>query len=262
MDGAGMRERMLAGETVFGLGVRLSRTGEIALVAKAAGFDWLFVDMEHNALSIDTAAQICLAAQAAGLPALVRIPGDDPLTASRLLDGGAAGIVVPHVDRPEQIAPVIERCRFPPKGRRSIGGPLPQLHYASLPAAEQMAKADAKTLIVAMIESPEAVAAAGDIAALPGVDALLFGSNDLALEMGIPGRLDDPRLETAYREVIAAARAHDKPVGLGGIYTAELLARYLPLGFRFALLGSDLALVLGGGRERVATARRIVEGRA
>lgn len=260
MDGAGLRERMRSGETVFGLGVRLARTGEIALVAKAAGFDWLFVDMEHNALSIDTAAQICLAAQAAGLPALVRIPGDDPLTAARLLDGGAAGIVVPHVDSPEQIAPVIARCRFPPKGRRSIGGPLPQLHYAALPAAEHMAKADARTLIVAMIESPEAVARAGDIAALEGVDALLFGSNDLALEMGIPGRLDAPEIELAYREVIAAARGHDKLVGLGGVYTAELLERYLPLGFRFALLGSDLALLLAGGRERVATARRIVEG--
>ncbi len=215
--------------------------------------------MEHNALSIDTAAQICLAAQAAGLPALVRIPGDDPSTAARLLDGGAAGIVVPHVDTPEQIAPIVERCRFPPRGRRSIGGPLPQLHYAALPAAEHMAKADARTLLVAMIESPKAVANAGAIAALAGVDALLFGSNDLALEMGIPGRLDDPRIETAYREVIAAARAHDKLVGLGGVYTAELLERYLPLGFRFALLGSDLALVLAGGRERVATARRIVE---
>ncbi len=254
-----MRERMQSGETVFGLGVRLARTGEIALLAKAAGFDWLFVDMEHNALSIDTAAQICLAAQAAGLPALVRIPGDDPSTAARLLDGGAAGIVVPHVDTPEQIAPIVERCRFPPRGRRSIGGPLPQLHYAALPAAEHMAKADARTLLVAMIESPKAVANAGAIAALAGVDALLFGSNDLALEMGIPGRLDDPRIETAYREVIAAARAHDKLVGLGGVYTAELLERYLPLGFRFALLGSDLALVLAGGRERVATARRIVE---
>lgn len=255
-----MRERMQSGETVFGLGVRLARSGEIALLAKTAGFDWLFVDMEHNALSIDTAAQICLAAQAAGLPALVRIPGDDPLTAARLLDGGAAGIVVPHVDTPEQIAPVVERCRFPPRGRRSIGGPLPQLHYAALPAAEHMAKADARTLIVAMIESPKAVANAGDIAAVAGVDALLFGSNDLALEMGIPGRLDDPRIEAAYREVIAAARAHDKLVGLGGVYTAELLERYLPLGFRFALLGSDLALVLAGARERVATARRIVEG--
>lgn len=259
MDGATMRERMQAGETVFGLGVRLARSGEIALVAKAMGFDWLFVDMEHNALSIDTAAQICLAAQAAGLPALVRIPGDDPLTAARLLDGGAAGIVVPHVDTAEQIAPVIERCRFPPRGRRSIGGPLPQLHYAALPAAEHMARADARTLLVAMIESPTAVAHAGEIAALPGVDALLFGSNDLALEMGIPGRLDDPQLEMAYREVIAAARGRGKVVGLGGVYTPELLERYLPLGFRFALLGSDLALMLSGGRERVATARRIVE---
>lgn len=260
MDAAGLRARMESGETVFGLGVRLARTGEIALLAKAAGFDWLFVDMEHNALSIDTAAQICLVAQAAGLPALVRIPGDDPLTAARLLDGGAAGIVVPHVDSPEQIAPVVERCRFPPRGRRSIGGPLPQLHYAALPAAEHMQKVDARTLIVAMIESPEAVANAGDIAALAGVDALLFGSNDLALEMGIPGRLDDPRIEAAYRAVIAAAHGHGKLVGLGGVYTAELLERYLPLGFRFALLGSDLALLLAGARERVATARRIVEG--
>ncbi len=257
MDGAAFRERMRAGETLLGLGVRLARTGEIALVARAAGFDWLFVDMEHNALSIDTAAQICLAAQAAGLPALVRLPGDDPSTASRLLDGGATGIVVPHVDGPDQIAPVIARCRFPPRGRRSIGGPVPQLGYAALPAAEHMARADERTLVVAMIESPAAVEAAAAIAALPGVDALLFGSNDLALEMGIPGRLDDPRLEAAYRSVIEAAGAHGKPVGLGGVYTADLLARYLPMGFRFALLGSDLALVLGGGRERVATARRL-----
>ncbi len=260
MDGAGMRARMAAGETLFGLGVRLARSGEIALLAKAAGFDWLFVDMEHNALSIDTAAQICLAAQAAGLPALVRIPGADPLTAARLLDGGAAGIVVPHVDTVEQIRPIVEHCRFPPRGRRSIGGPLPQLRYASLPAAQHMAEADARTLLVAMIESPSGIENAGAIASLDGVDALLFGSNDLALELGIPGRLDDPRLEMAYREVIAAARAQGKVVGLGGVYTAELLERYLPLGFRFALLGSDLALVLAGGRERVATARRIVEG--
>lgn len=260
MDGAAFRERMRAGETLFGLGVRLARTAEIAVLARALGFDWLFVDLEHNALSIDTAAQICLAAQAAGPPALVRIPGDDPLTASRLLDGGATGIVVPHVDTPEQIAPVLARCRFAPHGRRSIGGPLPQLGYAALPAEEHMARADAGTLIVAMIESPHAVANAGALAALDGVDALLMGSNDLALEMGIPGRLDDPRLEAAYRQVIAAAGTHGKPVGLGGVYTAELLERYLPLGFRFALLGSDLALVLAGGRERLARARAIARG--
>ncbi|MDW8370225.1 MAG: aldolase/citrate lyase family protein [Geminicoccaceae bacterium] len=260
MDAAEMRERMRAGETLFGLGVRLSRSGEIAAVAKACGIDWLFVDMEHNPLSIDTAAQICLAAQAAGLPALVRIPGDDPLAAARLLDGGAAGIVVPHVDTAEQIRPVLDRCRFQPRGKRSIGGPLPQLGYAQLPAALHMAEADAQTLLVAMIESPKAVANAGAIAALDGVDALLIGTNDLALELGIAGELGHPRIEVAYRAVLEAASAAGKPVGLGGVYTADLLGRYLPLGFRFVLLGNDLAILLAGVRERLATARRIVAG--
>lgn len=260
MAGRWMRERMAAGELLFGLGVRLARSSEIVAVAKACGIDWLFVDMEHNALSIDRAAEMALAAGTAGLPALVRIPGDDPSTAARLLDGGAAGIVVPHVDTPEQIRAVLDRCRFPPVGRRSIGGPLPQLGYAQLPAREHIARAEAETFLVAMIESPAAVANAGAIAALDGVDALLIGTNDLALELGIPGELGHPRIEEAYRAVLEAAAAAGKPVGLGGVYGAELLRRYLPLGFRFVLLGNDLALVLAGARERVAAARRIVEG--
>lgn len=258
MGGSGFKERMAAGETLFGLGVRLARSIEIAALAKACGFDWLFVDMEHNPLSIDRAAEIALASDAMGVPALVRLPGDDPLTAARLLDGGATGIVVPHVETPEQIRPIIERCRFPPQGRRSIGGPLPQLAYAALSAPEHMRRAEAETVIVAMIESPRAVANARAIAALAGIDALLVGSNDLALELGIPGQLDHPRLEEAYHAILEAAQAAGKPVGLGGIYTAELLVRYLPLGFRFALLGSDLAILLAGARERLARARALV----
>lgn len=260
MHAGEMRARMQAGECLFGLGVRLARSAEIAAVAKACGFHWLFVDMEHSALSIDTATQMCVAALDAGLVPLVRIPGYEPTIASRLLDNGAGGIVIPHVDRPEQVLPVVERCRFPPTGRRSIGGPLPQLGYATRPAAEHMCLANERTLIIPMIESPEAIANAGAIAAIDGVDALLFGSNDLAIEMGIPGDLANPRIEAAFKSVIADAGKHDKVVALGGIYTKDLLERYLPLGFRAALLGSDLALVLAGGRDRVATAAKIAGG--
>ncbi|MCS6877548.1 MAG: aldolase/citrate lyase family protein [Geminicoccaceae bacterium] len=258
MGRARMRERMAAGETLFGLGVRLSRSAEIAALAEAAGFDWLFVDMEHNAISIERAAEIALVAGALGLPALVRVPGADALAAARLLDGGATGIVVPHVETAEEIRPIVAACRFPPAGRRSIGGPLPQLGYAPLPVAEHMRRAEEETMIVAMIESPEAVENAHDIARVEGVDALLVGSNDLALSLGVPGELAHPAIERAYRRILEAAREAGKPAGLGGVYTAELLARYLPLGFRFVLLGNDLSLLLASARDRLEKARAIV----
>lgn len=260
MSVADMHARMRAGETLLGLGVRLARSSEVAQVAKACGFDWLFIDMEHCSLDPDTAAQMAVAAEGAGLLSLVRVPGHEPTIASRLLDNGAGGIVVPHVDTPEEVRPVVERCKFAPVGKRSMGGALPQLDYRSLPAEEHMRRTNANTLVVAMIESPTAVENAAAIAAMDGVDMLLVGSNDLAMEMGIPGDLGNPRMEEAFRRVIAAAEGAGKLAGLGGIYTQPLLERYLPLGFRLVLAGSDMSFVLSGGRERTALGRRIVEG--
>src|SRR3954452_1538202 len=90
MNGAEMRTAMAAGEGVlFGMGLRLARTSEIAKIGKSLGVDWLFVDMEHNPLGADVACQICVAALDAGCPALVRVPGHEATIASRLLDGGA-----------------------------------------------------------------------------------------------------------------------------------------------------------------------------
>ena len=256
--GKRMRERMSAGEVLFGLGTRLARSMEIGVIAADAGMDWLFIDMEHNSIGTDLAAQMSVAASRAGVTPLVRVPGKDPTVASQLLDTGAGGIVVPHVDDAGEVLPFVERCRFAPRGHRSLGGVFPQLHYASLPAPEAMARADEETLICPMIESPRAIENAGAIAAVPGVDMLLFGSNDLAIEMGIPGELGHPRIEEAFRRVIEAATAVGKPVGLGGVYAPPLLERYLPLGFRFVLLGSDLSLLQAAMAARLADARAVI----
>jgi 2-keto-3-deoxy-L-rhamnonate aldolase RhmA len=260
MDIVTMRAGMREGRVMLGLGARLARSTEIASLAKALGFDWLFVDMEHNALTADDACRMAVAAWDAGVPALVRVPGHHPEIASRLLDGGAAGIVVPHVDAVAEILPFVQRCRFAPEGRRSLGGLLPQLGWRALPAAELMAQANAQAFLVAMIESPQAVAGAAAIAAVPGVDALLVGTNDLAIEMGIPGELGSPRVAEAYRTVLDAAAAAGKVAGIGGVYTKDLLERYLPMGFRFALLGSDLSFLMRAAGEQVKLARGITGG--
>ena len=253
-----MRRRMLGGEVMIGFGVRLARSTEIASVARACGFDWLFVDMEHSAISIDLATQICVAANDAGLVSIVRPPGKDPTICSRLLDNGAGGLLVPHVDGPEEIQPIVDACKFMPIGRRSYGGALPQLDYEILPQPEHMRLANERSMIMPMIESPKAVANAEAIAAIPGVDVLSFSTNDLAIEMGIPGELGHPRIEEAYKSVIAPCKKHGKAAGVGGIAERKLLERYLPLGFTQIQIGSDMAFVTGGARDRRAMLREIV----
>src|SRR6185369_10514209 len=129
-------------------------------------------------------------------------PGFEHWHASRMLDNGAQGIVFPHVDTASDAQRVANACRYPPVGKRSMGGGLQQLGFASLPLAEAARIVNEETLVVVMIESPQGVAQCEEIAAVKGVDALLIGTNDLCFEMGMPGQFSDPRVAEAYKKVI------------------------------------------------------------
>src|SRR5262249_25020507 len=108
---------------------------------------------------------------------------------------------------------------------------------------------------VVMIESPEGVASCEEIAAVKGIDALLVGTNDLCFEMGVPGKFDDPRVAEAYKKVIAACRKHGKFPGMGGMYTPELLERYVNMGVQLVLSGSDFSLLMQAGTQRASLVR-------
>src|SRR3954469_4782741 len=196
--------QLRAGKLAIGMGTRQARTVDIAQIVKTAGFDWIFIDGEHSSIDADTAAQIASASLAVGITPLVRVAGLEHWHASRLLDNGAQGIVFPHIDNAQQARRVADHCRFPPVGKRSMGGGLQQTGFASMPIAETARVVNEETLVVVMIESPEAVASCDEIAATAGVDALLIGTNDLCFEMGIPGKFDDPKVGEAYKKVIAA----------------------------------------------------------
>jgi 2-keto-3-deoxy-L-rhamnonate aldolase RhmA len=244
------QQQLEAGRIAIGMGLRLSRSVDIATIAKTCGYDWLFIDMEHSSMDVDTAAQISMAALATGVTPIVRVPGKEHHHASRLLDAGAQGIVVPHVDSVEEAKRAVAYCKYPPVGHRSVMGALPQFGYRSLPVAESAPAANAQTLVIIMLETPAAIAQAEAIAAVPGVDCLLIGSNDLCAEMGIPGQFTDPRVEDAYRKVIAACRKHGIHPGMGGIYEPKLLEKYIGMGMRFVLAGGDLGFLMAGARER------------
>jgi 4-hydroxy-2-oxoheptanedioate aldolase len=250
------RERLEAGELAVGVGLRQARTVDIAAAMKTCGFDWLFIDLEHNSMSLDTAVQISMAATAAGIAPLIRIPAGRFDLATRALDGGALGVIVPHIDTVEQAREAVSRLRYPPLGHRSIASPMPQFSFQPIPLAEATAAVNAQLLIVAMLETPQAIRAAEAIAAVQGIDALHLGANDLCMELGIAGQFMHADVDRAFATVIAACRKHGKWPAMGGIYSEEELSHYVRKGVRMILAGNDLNLLMMAGAARVAHVRR------
>jgi 2-keto-3-deoxy-L-rhamnonate aldolase RhmA len=180
----------------------------------------------------------------------VRVPANEPAWIGRALDGGAIGIVVPHVDTAEDARRAVDAARYAPAGSRSLSGLLPQLSYRPLPAPEVMRQAEALTLVVALIETRAAIDQVEAIAATPGLDALQVGTNDLSVSLGVPGEVEHPKVQDAVRRTVEACRRHGKIAAVGGAYRESALRLYAGLGIRLMLVGNDLALLMGAMRER------------
>jgi len=249
-----VKERLARGEVASSMTVRLTRSGEIAQLAKSAGFDSLYVDLEHSSLSLDTTGQICCAALACGIAPFVRVPQLELV--QRVLDGGALGIIVPDVRTPEYAREAVRAAKYPPLGKRGFATALPQLQYRSPSAREQYAALNDATMVLVQFESAEAVERAEDIFAVEGVDMALFGTNDMTTEMGIPGDYENRRVRDAYARAIGAAKKHGKHVGVGGLGgRPKLIAEFVKMGARYVSTGTDLGFLLGAATEQAKQVR-------
>ena len=240
------RERLDRGELALGVILRQARTVDIAPIMQSCGYDWLFLDLEHNSMDLDTAVQIAVAALGAGIAPVARVPARQLWMATRILDGGGLGIVVPHVDTAAQAKRIADAFHYPPAGTRSWGGSAALYSYQTPEVGEAQHAINNEILTTVMIESPEAVRNAAEIAAVPGIDVLLFGSFDLTTELGIPGQMGHQKLIDAYQTVGDACRAHGKILGMGGINDNDDAARFIRMGCRYVLTGADHGFVIAG----------------
>src|SRR5713101_7898187 len=252
------KARLDAGELALGVILRQARTVDIGPIMKSRGYDWLFLDLEHNSMDLDTAVQIAVAALGAGIAPVARVPAGQLWMATRFLDGGGLGIVVPHVDTPEEAHKIAQALRYPPQGHRSVAGGLPHFGSAKFGLAETCAAINAATPVVVMLEAPTGIGNAAAIAAVPGIDSLLIGTNDLAMELGIPGDFANESIVAAYRGVIDACRAQGKWPGMGGIGDEALIGRYIGMGMRMILAGSDLGFLQAAAAARAAAMRTLL----
>ncbi|MEM7404270.1 MAG: aldolase/citrate lyase family protein [Pseudomonadota bacterium] len=249
------KDKLGEGALALGLSVRLVRSPDIAKIAKATGHDFLFIDMEHSGLSFESVVDISVAALDTDVTPIVRVIAHEHWQAARVLDGGAMGVVVPHVDTAEQARAAVEACKFPPIGRRSMAGGFAQFDFAAVPPAEAAEVHNENVLLAVMVETPLAIQNVDAIAAVDGVDVVHIGTNDLLVEMGLAGQFEHPDVMAAYESVLNACERHGKVAGLGGVRDPALGKRYLALGFRFMTTHTDLAFLLEAASARTRALR-------
>jgi 2-keto-3-deoxy-L-rhamnonate aldolase RhmA len=183
-----VKAKLARDEVVASMTVRLVRGIEIARIARTAGFDTLYVDLEHSSFSLETCGQICMAAVEAGIAPFVRVPANTPDYISRVLEGGALGIIAPHVRSADEARAVVRAAKFAPLGERSNAGGLPHLHFRSFPAPEAYAALNEATMVIVQFESAAALDKTEEIVAVEGVDMVRRPQRS-AGGLGHPGRI-------------------------------------------------------------------------
>ena len=217
---------------------------EIAEICAAAGFDWLFLDMEHGLLDA-AAVQRMIQAVAGRCPCLVRVPENEPAWIGRALDTGADGLIFPHVNSAAEARACVRAAQYSPQGERSVGVARAQGYGARL--AESIAAANAETALVAQIEHVLGVRAMAEILEVAGIDAVFVGPYDLSASLGIPGRVEDSAVQDAIGEVLKAAKKSGRPAGIFA-GAPEAARSALGRGFSFVCVATETLLLADAGR--------------
>ena len=220
-----------------------------------AGFDFVLIDNEHGAFSMESVAELSRAAVRLAITPIVRIPDIAYPYIAQTLDVGAQGIMVPRVTSVEQVREVVDRMRYPPLGVRGSALERGLTGFKSGPVGEVIESLHAETMLVIQVETRQAVEAIDQIAAVPGVDAALIGPNDLSISLGVPGQIDHPMLHKAIETTIAACQC---TVVWSAIHISDLkLAAYWAgKGMRMVSTGSEVSFIMRAGRQALAAIRQ------
>jgi 2-keto-3-deoxy-L-rhamnonate aldolase RhmA/quercetin dioxygenase-like cupin family protein len=247
-----LRRRLAAGESVIGLWVTLD-AASVTEMAVALGLDWVVIDAEHGQLDWSQILEHLRATVRSDTVALVRIATRDTVLAKRALDLGADGVVVPMIETAEQLAEALRDCRYPPEGRRGIGGERATVWGQAL--AEHAAEANDHVLVVPLIESVRAAAEVPRMAEVPGADVFFFGPADFSATAGHRGQWEGPGVAEQILALKDVLRAAGKACGVMTCSPEDLETRRHH-GFQMLGLGSDAGLLFRGTREMLRAAGR------
>ena len=192
------------------------------------------------------------------MPALVRVPARTPEYISRVLDGGALGVIAPGIRSAAEAKSVVAAAKYPPLGSRGLSTGLAHLGFRSVPAKEALPVLNEATMVIVQLESVAGLGAIDDIVAVEGVDMVLIGTNDFLADLGRPGEYDHPKVREVYERTIRACKARGKHVGVGGLSSRpDLVQQFVAMGARFVSTGTDLGFLLAACTERARQVRNL-----
>ncbi len=255
-----VKTKLAAGEPVLGMSVRLARHPDIARIAKATGHDFLFIDIQHSIYNVETIGLIAQTALAIGLTPMVRVRGIDDPDVSLLLDNCVMGIVYPDINTADEARHAVDICKFPPLGQRSVTGGYPMFDYEGMPLSEAIPLLNDSTLVAVMIETPEGLENVEAIAAVPGIDVIHVGTNDLLVNMGMSGQFDAPEILAAQDRVNRACAANSIFAGCGGNRSVPRQANAVRNGAQFLTTQTDIAFLASAARRWIDDLRTDLAG--
>jgi 4-hydroxy-2-oxoheptanedioate aldolase len=245
-----LKQALHANQRQVGLWLTLTSPTVTEIVA-GAGFDWMLIDMEHTTNELPDVVHHLRAADSGGTAEpVVRVPWNEPVIVKRLLDSGARSLMFPYVQTAEEARRAVAATRYPPRGIRGYAGGSRATGYGRMTGYAQ--NAESSICVIVQIESPAAIDAIADIAAVDGVDGIFIGPNDLAANMGFLGQSSAPEVTAMVLKGLALIRAGGKAAGLLN-YDETSARKMFDAGFCFIAVGGDTGLVARGA-ERLARA--------
>jgi len=242
------KEKLGRHDLLIGTIISLSAP-EIAEIFSSAGFDWLFVDLEHSALSIKD-VQVILQTAAPHTPCVIRVPSNEETWIKKALDIGAAGIIIPNVRTTEEVTRAVQLCKYPPQGIRSVGIARAQGYGNNF--QEYVSSANDDIAVIIQIEHIDAVDNLQALITIPGIDSLFIGPYDLSASMGKIGQTADPEVQAAIAQIQQCAQQANIPLGIFGP-TAEAVKPYIQKGYTLVTVGIDTLLLGHAGKAITAS---------
>ena len=239
-----LRARLLKGGRAFGQMAFEFFTPGLCRIMANAGAEFVILDTEHSGVGIETIKSQVAYARGTSVEPLVRVPGTHYHLIAPMLDAGVTGIMVPMVESADQALKIAQWCRYRPEGVRGLAFGMPHDGYSGGDHIAKMKQANARTLVIALIETAKGIDNVEAILATPGIDVGWMGHYDLTNSLGIDGQFDHPRYKAAVKKLVKACDAHGKPAGFlcGDVKTGR---RYLDWGFRMLCYGTDIAVFQG-----------------
>ncbi|MDB5390475.1 MAG: hypothetical protein JWM11_6121 [Planctomycetaceae bacterium] len=238
-----MREKLRAGEIVLGIGITLSDPAVTEAIAPSVDFVW--IDLEHNAMTVEAMLGHLIAARAGGCASIVRIPTNDVAWIKRVLDSGAEGIILPRAYSAKEVADFVSACRYPPMGNRGFG-PRRPTNYGRMDQQTYLRQANQDVFVIAQVETKELVSELDDVLQLEGLDSLVLGPQDLSGSMGRLGDTTHPDVVQAMKTVAAKARSAGKFIGSGLGANPEFAKLLIDCGVQWLQSGNDYEFMIRG----------------